>query len=295
MSDQIPEPLKNVFRDLRDRRLLPLVLLLIAAIIAIPLLLSKDPEDPAVTTGALSSAESARDIGGAEITDPVVLAEVPGIRNYRKRLDSFSEQNPFEQQLTGVPKAIADAQDEAEAEAKDAVGDATGAGTGSGSGSGTGGSGATAGETGGSADSGTATNEVPKTTTKTYGYFWTIDAKAGVVGEAKKKSGLEMLDFVPGKSHPVVQFIRGVGESAAVFVVSRSVGDTYGDGRCRPHPDDCQFLALDVGESRTLEYEPDGRRYKIKLTGVHLERREIDPKDAEKFAGDGLGAFVSGG
>ncbi len=294
MSDSVPKPLENVFRDLRDRRLLPLVVVLIAAIVAIPLLLSTDPEAPRrCTRGTLSSAESAQDIGGAEITDPVVLAEVPGIRNYRKRLDSFSEQNPFEQQLTGVPKSIADAQAEAEAEAKDAVDDATArrdGGTGD-----TGDGGSTVGDTGGSADPGTATTGAPETTTKTYGYFWTIDAKVGVVGEAKEKTGVEMLDYLPGKSHPVVQFIRGVGESSAVFVVSRSVGDTHGDGRCRPHPDNCQFLALDVGESRTLEYEPDGLQYKIKLTGVHLERREIDPKDAEKFAGDGLGAFVSGG
>lgn len=290
MNDQIPEPLKNVFRDLRDRRLLPLVIVLVAAIIAIPLLLSADAESPPVTRGSLSSAESAQGFGGAEITDPVVLAEVPGIRNYRKRLDSFQEQNPFEQQLTGVPKEIADAQAQVEADAKDAVDGAT---TGGGSGATTGGS--TTGDVATGTDPGAATTDVPDSTQKTFGYFWTIDAKAGVVGEAKEKNGVEMLDFLPGESHPAVQFIRGVGESSAVFVVSRSVGDTHGDGKCRPHPDDCQFLALDVGESRTLEYEPDGLQYKIKLTGVHLERREIDAKDAESLAGDSLGSFVSGG
>lgn len=291
MSEQIPEPLKNVFRDLRERRLLPLVIVLIAAIVAVPLLLSAGSEAPPVTQGTLSSAESAQLSGGAEITDAVVLAEVPGIRNYRKRLDSFHEQNPFEQQLTGVPKAVADAQAKAEAEATDAVDGATTGGSESGGATG----GSTTDDAATGTDPGTATTDVPKSTKKTFGYFWTIDAKAGVVGEAKEKNGVEMLDFLPGESHPVVQFIRGVGETSAVFVVSRSVGDTHGDGKCRPRPDDCQFLALDVGESRTLEYEPDGLQYKIKLTGVHLERREIDAKDAASLAGNSLGSFVPGG
>lgn len=284
-KEQVPEPLQNLYRDLRDRRLLPLVVVLLAAIVAIPILLSTDPETTAPATATLSSADAAGDVEGAEITDPVVLAEVPGIRNFRERLDSFRKENPFRQQLTGLPKSVADAQAKAEDQAKQAVGDATASGSGTASGTGT--------DT--VTGSGTGTSEVPPTTTKTYGYFWKIDAKVGVVGDAKEKTGVDELAFLPGKSHPVVQFIQGIGESAAIFVVSRSVGDTHGDGRCRPHPDNCQFLALEVGQSQTFEYEPDGLPYKIKLTGVHLERKQIDPKDKEALAGDGLDSFLSGG
>jgi hypothetical protein len=296
MSEKkVPEPLQNLVRDLRDRRLLPIVIVLIVALIAIPVLLATDPEAPAPTSATLSSADAAAGIDGAEITDPVVLAEVPGIRNFHERLDRFRKQNPFEQQLTGVPKSLADAQAKAEAEAKQAIGDAGG----SGAGTADAGNGATGTHTptqpADPRSSRTHTGGSSGTTTKTYGYFWKIDAKVGVVGDAKQKTGIDQLEFLPGKSHPVVQFIQGVGESAAIFVVSRSVGDTHGDGKCRPHPDNCQFVALEVGKSQTFRYEPDGLQYKIKLTGVHLERREIDPKDAGQMSGDGLDAFLSGG
>jgi hypothetical protein len=278
---QVPEPLQSLYRDLRDRRLLPLVLVLVAAIVAIPILLSTDPESSTPTAATLSSADAAGEIEGAEIADPVVLAEVPGIRNFRERLDSFRRENPFRQQLTGLPKSVAEAHDEVDREAREAVEGLTESGTGT-----------------GTTDSGTSTGgetvEPPKTTTKTFGYFWKIDAKVGVVGEAKKKTGVEMLEFLPGRSHPVVQFIQGIGESGAIFVVSRSVGDTHGDGKCRPRPDNCQFVALEVGQARTFHYEPDGLQYKIKLTGVHLERKEIDPDDVDAFTGDGLDSFLSG-
>ena len=66
--------------------MLPLVALLVVAIIAIPFLLGKDPAPPPVPAGAAVTSADAADFEGAEITDPVVLAEVPGIRDFRKRL-----------------------------------------------------------------------------------------------------------------------------------------------------------------------------------------------------------------
>jgi hypothetical protein len=259
----MPNPVRNIFKDMRDRRMLPLVALLILAIVAVPLLLKTDSE-PATPASAVTSDPTAG-IEGAEIADPVVLTEVPGIRNYHERLASLQERNPFKQQFTSVPKA---------------------AGTGSGDGatdeaaSGTG----TSTSTGTSDSTTTPDTTTPETSTpdgkrRTYLYYWEIDAKAGAVGEGEKMSGIRALDYVPGKSHPILQFIRGVGEQAAIFVVSRSVGDTHGDGNCQPRPEDCQFLKLELGESTTFNYEPNGLDYRIKLTGVHLLRKRIHPGD----------------
>ena len=85
----MPNPIKNLFQDLRNRKMLPLVALLIVAIIAVPLLLKTDAEQAPPT--ALGTADTAGDVPGSEITDPVVLAEVPGIRDYHKRLASLQE------------------------------------------------------------------------------------------------------------------------------------------------------------------------------------------------------------
>jgi hypothetical protein len=281
VKTQLPKPLENLLHDLRERRLLPLVAVLVVAIIAVPLLFGKDggPE-PTPSSSALSSADAAADIEGAEIVRPVVLAEVPGIRDFRERLQDFRRRNPFKQQLTGVPKKVRDAQNEA---IDDVIADVGGDGGGAPD-PGVGDSGA-APDSPSSNDPGTTTTE-----TRDYALLWTIDAKVGKVGEGKKKKGIKEFTYLPGDSHPVVQFITGVGDHTAFFVVSRSVGKTQGDGNCRPRGNDCQFLALKVGDSRTFEYEPNGERYRIKLSKVEMKKKRVDSDDPDSFSKfNGLG------
>ena len=278
----MPDPIKNLFQDLRNRKMLPLVALLIVAIIAVPLLLKTDSAESPPSSDLTSGA--ATDIEGAEIADPVVLTEVPGIRDYHKRLASLQERNPFKQQFTSAPKPVSETEDRTtsvDGSGTDTTGSSTSTDTGS-----------------GSTDSTTPETTTPDPgTRKTYLYYWEIDAKAGVVGQGEKKSGIGQLEYVPGKSHPILQFIRGVGEEAAIFVVSRSVGDTHGDGNCQPRPEDCQFLKLKLGESTTFNYEPNGLDYRIKLTGVHLLRKEIDPNNPTGASApvDDFGQFSAGG
>jgi hypothetical protein len=284
----MPDPIQNLFKDMRDRKMLPLVALLILAIVAVPFLLKSDSE-PTVPASAVTSDATAA-IDGAEIASPVVLTEVPGIRNYHKRLASLQARNPFKQQLAGgaADKAAAKANKTLAQDTQQAVEDL-------------GASGATATGTASSGSSEDGTTTTPETPTtpeqkqKTYAYYSEIDAKVGLVGEGEKKTGISQLEFLPGDSHPVVQFIRGVGETAAIFVVSRSVGDTSGDGNCQPHPDDCQFLKMKPGESTTFNYEPNGLRYRIKLTDVNLLRKRIDPKNADFSEGDAPADVMSGG
>ena len=273
----MPKPLQNLVHDLRERRMLPLVILLLVAIVAVPFLLGQDAEEVPSPAGSVSSSDAA-EIEGAEIADPVVLAEVPGIRNFRKRLSDFQKQNPFKQQFTGVPTSVDDAQAgevaNAEAAAEDAAAAAADAATAAGDAASGGDGSATGGDTG---TGGSGSSGVRK-----FAIEWKIDVKAGPVGDAKRKDGLKELSFVPDDRHPVLQFIQGASEDSAVFVVSRSVGDTYGDGRCAPQKNNCQFLLLEVGQARTFEYEPDGQRYKVKLTGVEKIKREIT--DSEEFS-----------
>ena len=114
----------------------------------------------------------------------------------------------------------------------------------------------------------------------------------GKPGETK--DGVKQLAFVPGDTHPVLQFIRGdMDESKAMFVVSREVGDTKGEGRCAPSHDDCQFLLLHVGDTHTFKYDPNGVTYKVKLTGVHLYKDEIKPKQASA-TNDAINSLFSG-
>ncbi|HTT94454.1 MAG TPA: hypothetical protein VMF55_07260 [Solirubrobacterales bacterium] len=89
---RMPKFLTDLYADLRDRHLLPLVALLIVAIVAAPILLSGggEQEEPAAITPAGVEGE-AKDAG---LT--VVPAE-DGLRDYKRRLGHRVALNPFRQ------------------------------------------------------------------------------------------------------------------------------------------------------------------------------------------------------
>lgn len=100
---KVPDTLVNLYYDLRDRRLLPLVALLLVAIVAAPLLLSEGgggeaDGSPSPVSPAAESASGAS-VGGSKLT---VIKVDPGIRNPRKRLAGRRARDPFTQQYTGT-------------------------------------------------------------------------------------------------------------------------------------------------------------------------------------------------
>jgi hypothetical protein len=98
-----PAALANVYYDLRDRRLLPLVALVVVAIAAVPFLLGDDPEKRVpVPAGGAGAALEEDASGGATLT---VVEASPGLRDYRKRLQGRTPTDPFKQRYVGVPEA----------------------------------------------------------------------------------------------------------------------------------------------------------------------------------------------
>jgi len=97
-----PDFLNDLYYDLRDRRLLPLVALVVVAIAAVPFLLGGDGEEPYVPApgAGLSALGSAG--AGSKLT---VVEATPGLRDYRKRLSDRSPTNPFKQRYTGLPES----------------------------------------------------------------------------------------------------------------------------------------------------------------------------------------------
>ena len=95
---KVPSFLVDLYWDLRDRRLLPLVGLAIVAIVAVPFLLgggSEEEEAPPAVAGA-SSAPSPEP-ASAKLT---VVEAKPGLRDYRRRLRDERPTDPFEQRYT---------------------------------------------------------------------------------------------------------------------------------------------------------------------------------------------------
>lgn len=97
---KVPPVLQDLYQDLRDRRLLPLIALLLVGIVATPFLLGggSDAEEEGAPALAVPLEASTSAAPGDSLT--VVQAE-PGLRDYRKRLRHRTAKNPFKPHYTG--------------------------------------------------------------------------------------------------------------------------------------------------------------------------------------------------
>ncbi len=94
---KVPGFVADAYRELRERHLLPLVVVLLVAIVAVPIALgesaeTKEPLPEAASAGASVAAK----------TRVVVAKSAPGLRDYKKRLDHLSSKDPFKNRLAGV-------------------------------------------------------------------------------------------------------------------------------------------------------------------------------------------------
>ncbi len=262
--------LRDLWRDLRDKRLLPVIALLLVVIVAVPIALGGDDE-PTVGDADAEIAAAAEAVGEAPEAAPVVLSYVPGIRDHNERLKAFKSRNPFRQQLTGPTKQEKEARERAE-QARDEQGDLFEQASDQGAEATTAGAGGA--ETAPSGNGGGDTEVVEEAIL----YTWEVDLTVGPVGGAEKRDGVRQGEFLPGDKRALVMFVSADADKGeALFYVSRDVTSTSGEGRCLPNRKDCEFLLLKRGQEHRFDYEPDGRTYRLKLRGIELKKEPVDP------------------
>lgn len=272
---KVPPFLSDLYTDLRERRLLPLLGLIVVAIVATPILLgsSEEPEPlpppPAIAGGSTPAAKSLT----------VVKAE-PGLRNYKKRLDHRRPTDPFKQRFTApqLKGARLNAQPTTSAGASGGS-EAGGASSpspepapsplppvssGGGSGSGEGGAGA---PSGGDFPSGS------------HFYTFALDVQVTRIqskpGGGTEKTGptthkgLKPPSVLPGEKAPVVTYI-GVSTKTRnpLFLVSPEVQGVYGEGKCVAGTGSCQLIELEPKFPETFVYGAGQVRYKINVLAV---------------------------
>ena len=267
MTIKPPDFVANLYRDLRDRRLLLPAAALLVALVAVPVLLTNSPPPPPPPPPPPTEATAA---------SPAVMAEQEGIRNYRERLAALKEKNPFEQQFTSP---------EAGSTEITQVGAAPGGSSGGSSGGGDG---------GGSADSSidtsapapspaptgsrgsTSPSEPANAKPKLVWWTWNVDLSFGRVGDVKERNGVKALEMLPSRKNPVVAFLgAGPYGKRATFLVSEEVTSNDGDGTCSPSKASCYFLKLRPGQERRLTIAPeDGPAvtYRLKLRKINAVR-----------------------
>lgn len=100
---EVPPFLSDLYYDMRERRLLPLLALAVVAIVAVPFLLGGGSEEqPAASGGGAVAGAS-----GSGMPAFTVVESKPGVRDYHKRFENRSPTDPFKQRYktAGLGKA----------------------------------------------------------------------------------------------------------------------------------------------------------------------------------------------
>jgi hypothetical protein len=286
---KVPLFLEELYYDLRDRRLLPLVALAIVAIVAVPFLLSSGSSDSEEAPPPVAGASSAPAPNAADLT--VVRAE-PGLREYRKRLGHRSPTDPFRAQQSTTDLA----------------------GTKLGSAGNSGFESTTTVRSSSTSVSSSGTTRTTKTTKSANGKTTTqtqtettkpgnpSESQSGSGGAGDLKQGQTLyayaIDFryvrtvtdaegktessdpvtrtevlgavpLPSEKVPVVTFI-GASPSTRkpLFMISSEVTSVFGEGKCLAGTGVCQLMELEVGMPVTFVYGAGGTHYKFTVLKV---------------------------
>lgn len=264
-SVKAPTFASNLYRDLRDRRLLVPALALAIALLAVPLILSSSSTTTAPATSAVPGSASS---GPEDPTSPAVLAEQLGVTDYRQRLEQGTRKDPFRRHFTSLPKgakldtssSLSTDTTSTDATVSSSVEPATSSGSSTVSSS-------TSGSPGSGSSPGAANDHERPV------LFFVrrrIDVKVGPLGSVTEKERVKQLSFLPSGGRPLVAYL-GTNESGtrALFDVSSDVTSASGDGECRPSPSTCRFVSLKEGEVEKFDYAPDaGTPYKLQLLAI---------------------------
>ncbi len=223
-------PLRDLLSDLVEKRLWPVALLLVGALVAVPVLLAKSP---AVQQGSTPTATAAA--AAATPTEPAVSVVAESSANAPLR---GKTKNPFRQQHV-PPKA-----DTADGGGTPPVDGGTPTGS------------------SGDGNSGGA----PTKPEKSYAVV-SIDVRFGKATGPKYKHGdVLRLTPIPGPAKPIVIF-TGVrtDHETVVFLLSSDV-HAQGDGTCTPSRKECTSIEVKEGDVVLLDYtRADGRTVQYEL------------------------------
>jgi hypothetical protein len=271
--------LLDLWLDLREKRLAPVALALLAGVIAVPLFLAKGSEEPPAPPPATTSAKAP--------LEPVVSA--PEDKTVASRLEVFDPKDPFAPPASAVTAAPSTG-------STGTTGGTTSTGTTS---TGTGTTGGTTGTTGGGTTGttgGGTTTGTTQTITRRVVTFTTA-LRFGQTGEEKTYKDVHRLDLIPSQDDPLVVFL-GVTTSGktAVFLVSSDL-TTSGEGTCKPSRDECTFLYLrDDADHDTASFTAsDGTTYRLRLTDiaqVAVESAVQQERQGQSGSGDRSPAFT---
>lgn len=278
---RMPQFLVDLYYDLHDRHLLPVVGLLLIGIVAVPLLLGGSSEAEEAPTPAATPPPTAK------TSSLVVTKEAADLRDYKRRLDHQTAKDPFASPVAAEP-----------------TGGESGEGeevsfSGSGSDSAESEVGSTGGEETSSAPSGGGTPATAESGEPKVVYFtYALDVRIVPVsvdgkphkGEPYVRRDLPPLTMLPSRDVPALTYMGPSKDGKkALMLVSSDVTSIFGDSACVVGSQACQLLALEPGLPETVVFGPNAKTYRVELLDIkiettdHLNRAPLgDPKSRGK-------------
>jgi hypothetical protein len=237
--------INDTWRFLLQRRLWPVAILLVAAAVAVPKLLAKEPTAAAVAPAVAVKSDRASVLA----TEPIVAPAEDGDRSGRRHVLGSSK-NPFKPKVTPTPVATPDT--------VSTTGATTGAPTGPGVSPLTDSTGLTKGATGPGGTTVGASPVVPGVTTpapakKKYELNELTVRFGPSDGTRPPRHDVKRLQALPSNDEPVLIYL-GVLEDkkTAVFLVDSGI-IAQGDGTCRPSRTTCETIHIREGETEFFD------------------------------------------
>lgn len=258
----------DLWLDLREKRLAPVAVLLVALIIAVPLVLANS-NDSTTTTPPPATATTAAS---------VAVVKTPSATPEDSKLQTFSARDPFEPSAKAVVATTTTTTSSSTSSSSNSSSDSGSSSSSSSGSTPTDTSQSGGGTTGSQPSTGTGTTTPPSGTgnttgeTKTTLFTYTVDLRFGQSDTVKSYKNVRRLELVPSSDNPKVVFL-GVTTSGktAVFLVDNNIGVDTAGGKCKPSPDECTFLYLrpDADHDLAQLTDSDGTVYHLRLLDIN--------------------------
>ena len=252
--------LLDLWHDLREKRLWPVAVALLAATIAVPVAVLKPASSGAPSGGPTASTEGAK-LPAVSLDDSSIASS---------SLGAFKEKNPFTSHGDKTAAPVTTAGQPIGQTVANQVANSNSS------------SGGTSGSTS-TQSSGTSPKGPDGHSLSPGVHYWvfTVDARFGDLGgKLKTYKGLGALDLLPPGKHPVIAFM-GVetGGKKAMFFIADAGFHADGEGHCKASG--CRFFELTTSDSSNEETitSTDGTTsYTLQLKAIHF--KTVDQKKA---------------
>jgi hypothetical protein len=264
---RMPQFLVDLYYDLHDRHLLPVVGLLLVGIVAVPLLLGGSSESEEAPTASISAAPPA-----ARTSSLVVTKEAADLRDYKRRLDHLTATDPF------VQKYVEEGSEGAGEGGPEEQGEVVVGGGEESSVTVESGSSESTAPAGGGSENG-AGGSSPSRQPEVVYFTYALDVRivpVSVDGKPSKggpyvRHDLPPLTMLPSRSTPALTYMGPSKDGKkALMLVSSDVTSVFGDSACVVGSQICQLLALEPGLPETVVFGANSRTYRIELQKIHV-------------------------